>query len=84
MSKETATRLFLDYIKDIFEEVEINQVDEREDGFLFHFTEKGDEFPVDYPVVFVNKSTGNIKELSYLNPEDSKIILGESYGKEEP
>lgn len=82
MNKQKALDIFYDYIKKDFSDVDVYEVDERDDGVLIKFTEKDDEFPVDYPVIYVDKDDEKVRELSYLSEEDSRLIFGDNNGKD--
>jgi hypothetical protein len=77
MNEEQAKKIFYDYITKIYKEVDILSVKEKKERFLFEFCQKGDECPIDYPVISVNKDNGKVKELSFINTEDREIIFGE-------
>lgn len=83
MNKEKALEMFYSHVKKDYGEVEVLGIEERGSCFMIDFSEKDDEFPVDYPVIYINKTTGKIKELSYLDPDDRKIIMGDNDGKSE-
>ena len=76
MNKKEATEKFMEYAGKEYNDIKIVSIDERNDRFLFEFIEDGDDFPIDYPIISVMKTNGEIKELSFLKAEDRMIIYG--------
>lgn len=77
MNEKQATKIFHDYITKIYKEVEILSIKDKKERFLFEFCEKGDDCPIDYPIISVKKDSGKVDELSFINVYDRAIIFGE-------
>lgn len=77
MTKDQARSIFVEYVKPTFGNVKVLSVEEKDNAFLFDFAQAEDDFPVDYPVISVNKTTGSITELKFTNAEHREIIYGD-------
>lgn len=75
MNKDSATKIFMEYIEKEHKKIKILSIDEKKDRFLFEFCEEK-EAPIDYPIISVMKNNGKIDELSFLNKKDRDIIYG--------
>ena len=72
-----AKNIFTEDVKPIWGDVKILSIDEKKNAYLFEFSELDDDFPVDYPIISVNKADGSVMELIFTNKEHRKIIYGE-------
>ncbi len=77
MTVSEAKCIFMEYVKPNWGEVKILSIDEKKEAFMFEFSWIDDNFPVDYPIISVNKLDGRVMELYFTNAEHRKIIYGE-------
>ena len=77
MNKNEALKLFENYAEKKYGKIRVLSETEKKKRFLFEFCEKDDLFPVDYPIVSVEKSNRKIEELSFLDAEHRDIIYGD-------
>ena len=77
MTVSEAKCIFMAYVKPTWGDVKILSIDEKKEAFLFEFSWIDDNFPVDYPIISVNKLDGSVMKLDFTNAEHRKIIYGE-------
>lgn len=77
MDEKQAIKIFYDYIKREYSSIEILSIKEKKAYFLFEFSQKGDDCPIDYPVIAVKKDNGKVRELMFTNADDREIIYGD-------
>ena len=77
MTISEARNIFIEYAKPNWGNVKILSVEEKKEAFLFEFSWIDDGFPVDYPIISVNKLDGSVTELYFTNADHRKIIYGE-------
>ena len=78
MNQNDAKKIFYDYMEKqkYYKKIKILSIDEKEKYFLFEFSEEDDDQPIDYPIIGVHKRNKSVRELSFINEDDVKIIYG--------